>query len=185
MQKEELAKKFIEAGYGRASIDEEDLKVLGIRMQKTFKSKGGWTIKITKGWESFCAFVYEKVSGAPHPGCSRGGRGFRSRSYGKDVAEAIRSTIETLYATRRLISKLWILEYQMVADTEIRIISYGPGELKGGEEKRLPACLLIEEKGRIVTHALIGENDLLELNPVDPQKFLVINQQHIFSYKGE
>ncbi len=89
MTKEELAKKFIEAGYGSVEIDPEDLEVLGIKMQKTFKSKSGMTIEMENGWESFCAFIYEKVSGNPHPGCSLRGRGFRSQRYGKDIADVI------------------------------------------------------------------------------------------------
>ena len=92
LTKEELAKKFIDAGYDMVDIVPEDLEVLGLKMQKTFKSKSGRTIKI-KGWESLCAFVYEKITGELHPGSRLRGRGFRSQSFAKDVAEAIRSSV--------------------------------------------------------------------------------------------
>ncbi len=94
LTKEELADKFVDAGYGKVSIDPEDLEVLGIKMQKTFKSKSGRVLRMSNGWESFCSFVYEKITGNPHPGCPFRGRGFRSQSFGKDIAKAIRLSSE-------------------------------------------------------------------------------------------
>lgn len=93
MTKEELAEKFVKAGYAQEYIEHSDLEILGItRIPKTFKSKIGFTLHLGN-WESFCAFVYEKVTGEPHPGCNLRGRGFRSQKYGRDVANAIRENI--------------------------------------------------------------------------------------------
>jgi len=103
LTKEELAKKFIDAGYDMVDIAPEDLEVLGLRMQKTFKSKSGRTIRI-KGWESLCAFVYEKITGEPHPGSRLSDRMPRSQSFGKDVAEAIRSSVSKEDAAAQVIA---------------------------------------------------------------------------------
>ncbi len=54
------------------------------------------TIKPLNGWESFCAFVYEKVSGNPHPGSSCRGIGFRSQEFGREVANLFRKMAKEL-----------------------------------------------------------------------------------------
>lgn len=89
----DLAAKFERAGFGREedAITQEDLNLLGIKLQKTFKSKKYGRINVERGWESFCSFVYEKVTGEPCPGSTLHGTGFRSQAYGRLVAEAIRS----------------------------------------------------------------------------------------------
>ncbi len=93
-----LADKFVEAGYSRVSIDPvDDLKCLGItKIPKTFKSNKYGTIKLANGWESFCCYVYEKVSGEPHPGSQARGTGFRSQEYGREVANMIRKVADNL-----------------------------------------------------------------------------------------
>jgi len=93
LNKEELAEKFIQAGHGKVEIAESDLEVLGIKMQKSFKSRRGIIMKISN-WERFCIFVYEKVSGKPHPGSQLRGRGFRAQDFGRSVAKIIRDSIE-------------------------------------------------------------------------------------------
>ena len=89
----ELADKFERAGFGNEehAITQDDLNILGIKLQKSFKSKHFGRVNIEAGWESFCVFVYEKItSGKRHPGSSARGRGFRSQAYGRVVAEALR-----------------------------------------------------------------------------------------------
>jgi hypothetical protein len=84
-----LAKKFERAGYALEEITEEDLGLLGLRLQKTYTTRSGRRIELDN-WEHFCIFVYEKVAGESHPGCTLRGRGFRSQAFGKSVADAIR-----------------------------------------------------------------------------------------------
>lgn len=86
----ELAKKWDEASWGKVALGDEDLQLLGIEPQKTFKSTKYGTINVSDGWESFCAFVFEKLTGTPHPGSQARGRGFRSRHFGEVVSEEIR-----------------------------------------------------------------------------------------------
>lgn len=87
----ELAEKFEEAGRGDVDITEEDLAVLGLKMQKSFKSKtaNGRRVAID-GWERLCVFVYENLANEAAPKCNLMGRGFRSKAFGRMVAEAIR-----------------------------------------------------------------------------------------------
>jgi hypothetical protein len=85
-----LADKWTDAAYGNVEITPEDLAVLGIEPQDKFESKEYGLINVNEGWESFCTFVYEKLTGNAHPGSAARGRGFRSQAYGKAVADAIR-----------------------------------------------------------------------------------------------
>jgi len=88
-----LADKIDKAAYGNedAAITQDDLDILGIKLQKTFKSKHYGRINVEGGWEAFCIFIYEKVTkGEKHPGSVARGRGFRSQAFGRELAEAIR-----------------------------------------------------------------------------------------------
>jgi hypothetical protein len=93
-----LAQKFYDAGHAQVEIDpDEDLKILGIKkVPLTFKSKNPryGTIRLANGWESFCAYVYEKVGGEPHPGSQARGTGFRSQEYGRHVCELLKKLAE-------------------------------------------------------------------------------------------
>lgn len=80
MTKEELAAKFIDAGYARVNIEDEDLAVLGIK--KVPKS--------IKTWWAYCQWVYKKITKEEMPRCHLRGRGFRSQYFGEQVAEVIR-----------------------------------------------------------------------------------------------
>ena len=84
-----MALKFKEASWGDVSIEEEDLESLGIKKQKTFKSKTrGYTLRINT-WERFCIFVYEKLTGEKHPGITAMGRGFRSRQAANPIVNVL------------------------------------------------------------------------------------------------
>lgn len=86
---EELADKFIQAGYGNTPIENKDLHILGIyEIPKTFETKEHRKIK-TDSWQNFCTYIYEKISDKPMPKCSLIGRGFRSQFFGKAVSKAI------------------------------------------------------------------------------------------------
>lgn len=89
MNYEDVAKAFVIAGRGDAEITLDHLSVLGLKKQKTFLSSKYGKMDI-RGWEGFCAFVHEKLTGAPHPGSQLRGRGFRSRDFGDITAKAIR-----------------------------------------------------------------------------------------------
>lgn len=94
---EQLAQDFIDASFGKKSVKWDDLKIIGIKKkQKTFKSSKYGTIRIDKGWFSFCAFVYEKAFKEHHPGSTAMGRGFRSQDYGGEVAKRIRKYADEL-----------------------------------------------------------------------------------------
>lgn len=89
-----LADRFEEAGYATAEVEPASLKLLGIdKVPKTFTDKAGRRRTIEGDWESFCTFVYERLTGKEHPGCSMRGRGFRSQAFGRDVAKAIREKV--------------------------------------------------------------------------------------------
>lgn len=92
----ELANKFEKASYGDDSIDsDKDLQILDIyKIPKSFNSKKYGKIDPNRGWESFCCFVYEKVSGEPHPGSKCIGTGFRSKIYGREVANLLRTRLK-------------------------------------------------------------------------------------------
>jgi len=84
-----LAKKFIDAGYAKCALREEDLKAIGIYKEPvTFKTKEGYRVKINS-WEKLCQFVYETITDKPLPTCTLMGRGSRSQWHGEKVSEAI------------------------------------------------------------------------------------------------
>ena len=86
-----LADKFVQAGYANTDIGDDDLALLDLKQQFSFKGKKhGRTIGINGDWERFCWFIYEKLTNEPIPDCHLRGRGFRSQFYGKTVADAIR-----------------------------------------------------------------------------------------------
>jgi len=87
---EQLAQKFIDAGYAKCAINEDDLKVLGIDKEpKTFAPIGSKSRLTLNSWERLCQFVYEKVSGKAIPLCRLLGKGSRSQWHGEQVAKAI------------------------------------------------------------------------------------------------
>lgn len=51
--------------------------------------------KVDGEWNGMCAYVYESLSGEPHPGSKAIGAGFREKEYGKHVAELLRQWAET------------------------------------------------------------------------------------------
>ena len=79
---EEVAQRFISAGYAKEEVQEADLAAIGVVVLHpgTFAS-----------WEALCRFVYITLTEKPMPECDKRGRGFRSQWYGKTVAEAIRA----------------------------------------------------------------------------------------------
>lgn len=88
-----LADKFVRAGNADYSVTEDDLAQLGLKKQKSFKTRyGGYKVTI-RDWEDFCRFVFEKITDKAdypeQPYCNMHGRGFRSRWHGKMVSEAI------------------------------------------------------------------------------------------------
>jgi len=99
-----LADKVEKAAYGHedATITQDDLNILGIKMQKTFQSKHYGRVNIEAGWESFCVFLYEKITGGEkHPGSVARGRGFQSQAYGRAVAQALRERADVLAEERQ------------------------------------------------------------------------------------
>ncbi len=78
--KQQLADKFIEAGYGRIEIDDEDLLIVGISKVPKYAQKD---------WKCYCSWVYKKLTKQEIGSCHLKGRGFRSQWYSKQVAEAI------------------------------------------------------------------------------------------------
>jgi len=94
-----LADKIDRAAFGHedAAITQTDLDILGIKLQKTFKSQHYGRINVEGGWEAFCIFVYEKITnGEKHPGSVARGRGFRSQAFGRALADALRQRAATL-----------------------------------------------------------------------------------------
>jgi hypothetical protein len=95
---EALADKFERAAVADTMILPEDLGVLGIakladltKLPKTAKSAyAKWGRYKLDNWEHFCAWVYEQVTGDPHPGSKCTGSGFRSQHFAKITADAIR-----------------------------------------------------------------------------------------------
>lgn len=84
------------------------------------------------------------------------------------------------FATQRIISSLWTLEY-VITDADnptMKIIKYGRNDKHWilADEMRLPSCNLIESDGRIITEVVInpGPNHIV---------YRVENPQHIFSYR--
>jgi hypothetical protein len=88
-QLEDLADKWHDAAWGNVGITDDDLTLMGLTKQKTFKSKSGKTVK-TDTWEGFCSFVYEKMTGEVHPGSNAMGRGFRSKAFGAPITDMLR-----------------------------------------------------------------------------------------------
>lgn len=88
-------------------------------------------------------------------------------------------------ATKRLISSVWTLEYEITEEGKMRIQNYSRKDPEGYErESELQQCTLIETDDRIVVEVL--------LRPFEPfgwvnvenatQRYEVENPKHIFSY---
>lgn len=89
-----LADKFKEAGWGNVDITPSDLAVLGLppKAPASFTPKGQkWAIKPAEGWDDFCAWVYESVTGEAFKGSDARGRGFRSQENGEKIAAMLRT----------------------------------------------------------------------------------------------
>ena len=95
--------------------------------------------------------------------------------------------METLLATQRLIDSVWTVEYQIVGEGKVKILSYTRENPEGYKrERELPRFSKTENAdGRIFTHLHVGEGN----NPhgcwVDVSKattYEVVNPQNVFSY---
>ena len=102
----DLADRFIVAGYGDYQITEDDLSLLDLKQQKSFKSiNPQYAYQKTRrinSWETFCAFVFERVTGKVFPKSKSIGHGFRSQANGRTVADAIRAKAAGLSNTREI-----------------------------------------------------------------------------------
>ena len=91
----------------------------------------------------------------------------------------------TQYATERLIDSVWTIEYKVLNDNEVEILSYNRENPIGYEQERtLNRGGLVETKDRLVTHLII--------EPYEPfkswvngngKKYTVVNSKYIFSYR--
>lgn len=90
-------------------------------------------------------------------------------------------------ATHRLIDSVWTLEYEVISETEIKILNFSRDDEEGyKKEKQLPQCSIIEDNERTVTEVMI-RNTFDPFNWVNRDNcdhvYKVINPQHVFSYK--
>ena len=89
MTPQEIAQKLIDASQCKTEMNwEQDLPVIGLKVQKSYKCKAGYRVNLNS-WFAYCRFIYEKVSGEQIPSCPMIGAGSASRWYGKMAAEAI------------------------------------------------------------------------------------------------
>lgn len=89
-------------------------------------------------------------------------------------------------ATKRLIDTVWTLEYEIVDENCIKILSYTNQDKEGYEkEKQLPRCELEETKDRIVTGVWIKSFVPFEYTMVKDKKakkYQVTNPRFVFNY---
>ena len=89
-----------------------------------------------------------------------------------------------LYATERLIDSVWTLEYELINDDQIKIISFNRDNPIGYEkEAELPRVRLVEDNERIVLSAYFEPYGKFKyLASPNGKKIEVVNPQYIFSY---
>ena len=89
-------------------------------------------------------------------------------------------------ATKRLITTVWTVEYSIISEGKVEIVSYAPDDPEGYQrEKELPQGELQETENRIVTHLWLKpykSNEWVNKDNVT-EIYEVVNPQHIFSYK--
>ena len=90
-----LAAKFEEARYGNGpGLGPADLAEIGLSHPESFTTKDGRKVKLSLGWEVFCAYVFETLSDEPVPGSMARGRGFRSQQCGAHVVKLLKKLAE-------------------------------------------------------------------------------------------
>ena len=83
-QVNEVIKRFHDASYARAEIDDGILALIGILPHKEKFHKQ------VRGWNSFCFKLCKAINGVGAEECHLHGDGFRSQFYGRQVIENIR-----------------------------------------------------------------------------------------------
>lgn len=90
-------------------------------------------------------------------------------------------------ATKRLITSVWTLEYELVEANKVKILNYSRTDQEGyAKESELPQCELIESDERTVTQVLLKPYKTGEwVNHENATEvYEVINPQYIFSYSN-
>lgn len=88
-------------------------------------------------------------------------------------------------ATKRLISSVWTLEYEITEEGKMRILSYTRDDPEGYErESELQQCSLIETDKRIVVEVLLRPYEPFGWVTVEnaTQRYEVENPKYIFNY---
>lgn len=93
-------------------------------------------------------------------------------------------------ATKRLIDSVWTVEYNVLNDFQIEIVSYSREDKEGYEkEGSLPQCSVIEDSKRNFVGLLVKDVptpyrlDWVNLQNAD-HEYTVVNQKHVFSYNS-
>jgi hypothetical protein len=88
-------------------------------------------------------------------------------------------------ATKRLITSVWTLEYEITPSGKLHILNYSRKDPEGYErESELQQCTLIETDQRVVIEVLLRPYETYEWVTVEnaTQRYEVDNPKHIFSY---
>ncbi|MCZ8330239.1 MAG: hypothetical protein O9282_02890 [Flavobacterium sp.] len=91
-------------------------------------------------------------------------------------------------ATKRLITSIWTVEYEIVEQGKVRVLNYSRTDAEGYQrENELPQCELRETDERIVTHLYIKPFKQGEWVTQEnaTEVYEVINPQFIFSYSEQ
>lgn len=89
-----------------------------------------------------------------------------------------------LYATERLIDSVWTLEYELINDDQIKIISFNRDNPIGYEkETELPRVRLVEDDKRTVLSAYFEPYAKFKyLASPTGKQYEVVNPRYIFKY---
>ena len=88
---------------------------------------------------------------------------------------------KTLKAVERAISSVWTIEYRLLGDNKVEILSYGRDDPEGYErEGELPKGKMIEDKKRNAVSLMVWNPDSSNLLGIDT--YTIANPKHVFSY---
>lgn len=88
---------------------------------------------------------------------------------------------KTKLAVNRIISSVWLIEYNQISESECELIKYSRDDSRIEQEDSLPSAKLKEDDERNVIGIELCDNKHYPRNVIKTLK--VINPKHIFDYK--
>jgi hypothetical protein len=90
-------------------------------------------------------------------------------------------------ATHRLIDSVWTIEYEIISETEIKVLNFNRDDEEGYmKERELPQCTIVEDDKRTIIEVLVRDtfDSFRWVNRENcDHAYRVVNPQYVFSYK--